>query len=537
MCIIGNPPYSVSSANTGEWINHLMMDYKRDLKERNIQPLSDDYIKFIRFAQHLIEKTGEGIIGVITNNSFLDGLIHRQMRKSMLETFDKIYIIDLHGSTKKKEVTPDGKPDKNVFDIQQGVGITIALKKKGSRSVLAEVHHIDMWGERKAKHAELEKLMLSEMQFKKISPEKPNYFFIPKDFEQQKKYEEGFKVDNFMPINSSGIKTHRDNFVIDIDKLSLENRLKRFFDKSAADEIIRAEMKLKDNRDWSLSDSRKSNSFNAEKVTLCSYRPFDSRFIYYDSCVIDFDRMRVMHNLLKNKENFGLQLCRQFRGKAYQHCLVHNFVSDMCYVSLNTSETGYTMPLYLYPTDQDIDQTRRVNFDPALYAKLQTLATHPDHGTPDELNVFDYLYGVLHSPAYRQTYAEFLKIDFPRIPWPTSPQQFWDIAAKGNQLRQLHLMEPAAIGPTPYPFTGDGDNIINTPRYTDGKIYINAQQYFDNAPEIAWNFYIGGYQPAQKWLKDRKGRTLNFEEVKHYQRIIKVLSETQRIMHTLHMDL
>jgi hypothetical protein len=194
-------------------------------------------------------------------------------------------------------------------------------------------------------------------------------------------------------------------------------------------------------------------------------------------------------------------------------------------------------PLYLYPDEQDLDQTRRVNFDRKLYKRLQELAAHPDKGTPDEIAVFDYIYGVLHCPADRETYAEFLQIDFPRIPWPTSPDEFWDVSAKGSELRKLHLMDPAAIGHTPFPFIGDGDNVVEKPRFEDGRVWINDTQYFDSAPEVSWGFYIGGYQPAQKWLKDRKGRALTFDDVKHYQRILKILSETDRIMGTITMTL
>ena len=156
---------------------------------------------------------------------------------------------------------------------------------------------------------------------------------------------------------------------------------------------------------------------------------------------------------------------------------------------------------------------------------------------PDELQVFDYIYGVLHCPAYRDTYREFLKIDFPRIPWPDSARAFWQISDKGGQLRRLHLMEPAAIGDTPYPFKGDGDANVDRPACKDGKVWINRHQYFDSVPALAWNFYIGGYQPAQKWLKDRKGRVLTFDDIRHYQRIIKVLCETDRIMQGIEMAL
>lgn len=236
-------------------------------------------------------------------------------------------------------------------------------------------------------------------------------------------------------------------------------------------------------------------------------------------------------------DNILLGFCRQSGVNHWAHTNVFNSIVDDSCISNRSSERGYYAPLYLYPTEQDLDQSRRVNFDPKLYARLQTLATHPTHGTPDEVAVFDYIYGVLHCPAYRSTYAEFLKIDFPRIPWPKTPDAFWDISAKGGTLRQLHLMDPATIGPTPYPFEGDGDGIVDKPRYEDGRVWINATQSFANAPEVSWGFFIGGYQPAQKWLKDRKGRQLGFDDIQHYQRILKILSETDRIMRTIAMDL
>ena len=197
---------------------------------------------------------------------------------------------------------------------------------------------------------------------------------------------------------------------------------------------------------------------------------------------------------------------------------------------------GLSFPLYLYPTEQDLDQSRRVNFDPKLYARLQALAAHPTHGTPDELAVFDYIYGVLHCPAYRATYAEFLKIDFPRIPWPASPE------SSGMSPPKATPAQAAPDGrrhhrPHPYPFKGEGECRGEKPRLEDGQVWINATQYFDAAPEVAWTFYIGGYQPAQKWLKDRKGRALSFDDVRHYQRVLKILSETDRIMQMITMTL
>ncbi len=238
-----------------------------------------------------------------------------------------------------------------------------------------------------------------------------------------------------------------------------------------------------------------------------------------------------------NRENLAILFPRQLANLPFNHALVTKSISEMCVISNRTKEQNAVFPLYIYPDEQDLEQTRRINFDVKIYTKLQKLATHPDHGKPDELAVFDYLYGVLHCPAYRTLYAEFLKIDFARIPWPASPDEFWNVSAKGMELRKLHLMDPAAISATPFPFTGDGNSKVDKPRFEGNRIWINETQYFDSVPDVSWDFYIGSYQPAQKWLKDRKGQTLSFGDVKHYQRIIKILSETHRIMKTITMTL
>jgi hypothetical protein len=253
--------------------------------------------------------------------------------------------------------------------------------------------------------------------------------------------------------------------------------------------------------------------------------------------MVDWGRFETLPNLLHG-QNIALIFSRQaVHAEAPPvNVLVTEHIFDNRGVYSNKG-ISQAAPLYLYYDARDVEINRRINFDAKRYAKLQKLAAHPSYGTPDEVQVFDYIYGVLHCPVYRETYAELLKIDFPRIPWPTSPDEFWDVSAKGSALRKLHLMDPAAIGATPYPFMGEGDNLVDKPDFRDGKVWINKTQYFDAAPATSWGFYIGGYQPAQKWLKDRKGRVLSFDDVKHYQRILKILSETDRIMKTITMKL
>lgn len=556
MCIIGNPPYSGESSNKSPWIMGLMEAYKKEpggkekLKERNPKWINDDYVKFIRMSEHLIEKNGEGVLGFITNHGYLDNPTFRGMRWHLLKTFDKIYVIDLHGNTKKKEASPDGSPDKNVFDIQQGVAIVIGVKHRPSaqgekgkavQAPLAQVYHTDLWGDRKGKYDALWEGDLHSLEWAQLENRGPQYAFARRDYDLEGVYREGFGVNEFMPVNSVGIVTARDALTIDMDKEALWRRVEDFARLDA--ETLRSKYDLgPDVRDWAVAWAKEDviQNFKRNRIASILYRPFDSRWTFYTGKSRGFQcypRDEVMRHIV-NRKNFGLIYSRQaaMEASGYNHSLVSGAIFDNRGVYSNKG-ISQASPLYLYPAEDELDQTRRVNFDPKLYARLRKLAKHSKRGEPDEVAVFDYIYGVLHCPAYRETYAEFLKIDFPRIPWPASPDVFWDVSDKGGQLRRLHLMEPAAIGDTPFPFTGSGNNTVEKVEYRGGAVWINDTQRFENAPEISWGFWIGGYQPAQKWLKDRKGRALDYEDVQHYQRILKILAETDRIMQTIDMPL
>jgi len=510
MCIVGNPPYLGEGGKSEGWIGKLMDDYKKEpggkekLKERNPKWLNDLYVKFLRMSSHLIEKNGEGVLGFITNHGYLDNPTFRGMRWHLLKTFDKIYILDLHGNAKKKEVTPDGNPDKNVFDIQQGVAIIIGVKKRVEGHGLAEVFHGDLWGNRAGKYATLGVSTAFDTTSPLETPA-PQFSFVRRDFELQSKYEAGIWLKAFCPVNSVGIVTGNDSTAIG------HSRNQVIENAQAA---------------YGLAD--------VEPVVELAFRPLDKRFIYYSDLAVTRRRHKVMRHMIDGN-NLGLVTGRSTGSQNIDHYYVADCATE-AKLGESTKQSAI-FPLYLYPDEQDLDQTRRVNFDPKLWEKLKAKATHPTNGVPDEVQIFDYIYGVLYCPAYRKTYAEFLKTDFPRIPWPTTPDAFWDISGKGNALRKLHLMEPAAVGKAPYPFKGEGDGMVDKLELISGQIWINQTQYFADIPPVSWEFCIGGYQPAQKWLKDRKGRALSFDDVKHYQSILKILSETDRIMQTIEMDL
>jgi len=518
MVVIGNPPYSISSSNKGNWILNLIKDYKKNLHEQKIN-LDDDYIKFIRFAEHFIQKNKNGIVAMITNNSFIDGITHRQMRKHLLETFDDIYTLDLHGNSKKKEKAPDGGKDENVFDIQQGVSISIFIRKMSKEKTLGKIHHTEIYGKRVDKFIFLDESDIQTIKWENLEYSEPYYFFVPKDFGESEEYDKGFKVDELFKVSNSGVKTDRDSLFIDMDKIELEKRMEKLLSGNY-DEKFKQEFRVVDSGSYRLSEKLKNKTFDDNFLQPIQYRLFDYQWIYYDPSLISRPGQKVFKHIVL-KENLALLTCRQQSTFDFQHIFLTKNLVDICTVSLQTKETGYAFPLFLYSEDG----SKIPNLKKEIVAEIENIT-----GKVFPEDIFDYIYAVLHSPSYREKYKEFLKIDFPRVPYPKDQKTFRKLVALGTELRSLHLLESPKVNRfiTTYPVAGS--DIIEKVLYKNRQVFINQDQYFGNVPESAWNFYIGGYQPAQKWLKDRKGRTLTNADIEHYQKIIVALKETDRIM-------
>jgi len=516
MVVIGNPPYSVSSSNKGEWITNLIKDYKTGLGEKNIQPLSDDYIKFIRFAEYFIEKNGNGIVALITNNSFINGIIHRQMRKHLLETFDEIYILDLHGNSKKKEKAPDGGKDKNVFDIQQGVAISVFVRKTGKKNNYGSVYHAEIYGKREDKFKILNESDIQKIKWNKLDSSAPHYFFVPKDFGLETEYNKGFSVTAIFKKWASGTATAKDDLIIRFSADEIKE-LSACFDRLSDQEIVNkyhVEQKK-------VIHVRKDIKNIVAEYTLISYRPFDMRYTLYSpnsEGVFQRPRPEIMRHLLK--DNMALQLTSKNRQLSYGYFFVSRTISDRHLLD-TAGDSMSVFPLYLYSADN----SRVRNFKNEIIDEIEKIV-----GKVSPEDIFDYIYSALYSPSYREKYKEFLKIDFPRVPYPKDTKTFKELAAFGAELRSLHLLESPKVNQfiTTYPVAGS--DIVEKLAYKNEKVFINAEQYFGSVPEVAWNFYIGGYQPAQKWLKDRKNRTLTSADIEHYQKIIVALKETERII-------
>ena len=522
MVVLGNPPYSISSSNKGEWIRSLVEVYKENLTgERNINALSDDYVKFLRFAEYFIERNKTGVVAMITNNSFIDGITHRQMRKHILETFDKIYILDLHGNSKKKEKTLDGGKDENIFDIQQGVSINIFVRKDENKKELGTVYHSEVFGKREYKFETLDKSDVENVKWQKLDYSEPYFFFIPKDFAATVEYEKGFKLDRLFIEFGSGIKFRKDNLLV-----------KKYFDQKNVEQLLQdinnldnnslySKYDFNDTVDWKLDDKKRLFiDGDYENIRPVQYRPLDQRWTYFPPDQISQiiprgdSRLSLMRNFLD--ENIGLISKRGTSGN-WNELFVTEQLMDLNYLSAQT----YVFPLYICTNNG----SKVVNLRREIMDEIEKIVGKTVPG-----DIFDYVYAVLHSPKYRGQYKEFLKIDFPRVPYPKDKKQFGELVTLGRELREIHLLKSSRVNEfiTTYPVAGS--DTVERVSYKDGSVFINKEQYFGNVPEIVWNFYIGGYQPAQKWLKDRKDRSLTNEDIEHYQKIIVALVETNRLM-------
>ena len=539
MVVMGNPPYSGESQNKGAWIGKLMEDYKKEpggkekLKERNPKWLNDDYVKFIRYAQQFIERRGEGIVAYINPHGYLDNPTFRGMRWNLLKTFDDIYVVNLHGNSKRKETTPDGGKDENVFNIMQGVSINIFVKSHGDKQTadgkadgekLATVRYCDVYGKRKDKLDWLKGMAFEKVQWHEVVPQAPMYFFVPKDFGLQDEYEKGFKLDELMRLNGMGITSAHDEFVIG-GREALASKFSRFATTAPGIDLYK-EFDVKPKSGWDIRKGYEAlhNQGDIEKyIHPIAYRIFDDSYIFYEDNLV-WRTVRKVFGHFTSGDNLGLCLIKICSRDDALPVFVTDKITDK--TLLSSKDNANVFPLYLY--EESFGKTeKKPNFNEEVFDKIaEALKRKP---SPEE--VFDYIYAVLHTPEYRSKYKEFLKVDFPRIPYPKSAAVFDKLVTLGTQLRKAHLLKDGhSQFENVAAFAKEGENVVEGVRFEDGRVFINATQYFDAVPEDVFNFYIGGYQPAQKWLKDRKGQTLTNDDCDHYQSIILALIKTSDTM-------
>jgi len=555
LVIMGNPPYSIQSGTLSKDARALVEKYKyingERIKEKGAlqfeKNIQDDYVKFIAFAQWKIELAGEGVLGFITNHSYLDNPTLRGMRQSLMNTFNEIYILDLHGNSLKKERCPDGSKDENIFDIRQGVAIAFFVKKKDVKEY--EVCHSQIWGTREKKYEFLLANDIKTTEWKKLEPKSEFYLFVSRDEELLEDYENFVKITDIFPVNSTGIVTARDNFVIDTDKKALESRILNFKNSKLSDDDLHTFFQINKKKGWNIRKAWNSlqsiSDYDLSKYILpVLYRPFDVRWISYHDSLIWTPSKRVMHHMMQ--ENLGLISVRQVAEGIFNHAFVTDSIIESR-VTLSNKGIAYLFPLYLYPSaDKNalFEEGTKVsektpNISPELFDKLsQNYSKLP---SPEE--IFYYIYAVLYSNTYRTKYAEFLKIDFPRIPFTNDYDVFVKMSALGKRLTLLHLLQSSELDPPIAKFQGAGDSAVNKvalnpmKRISDYKglnergnrVYINDTQYFEGIYKEVFEYQIGGYQVLSKWLKDRKGRYMTLEDSIAYSKIATSISKTIEI--------
>ncbi len=556
LVVTGNPPYSGISANRNEWTERLLKSdevegvripsyYKVDgepLHERNPKWLQDDYVKFLRFAQWKIAQSGQGTVAMITNHSYLDNPTFRGMRQSLMDTFDLIYILNLHGNSLKRETAPGGGKDENVFDIRQGVAIGIFIKRPGYKGP-SRVFYRDLWGKRAEKYRWLQQTPFNPGDYEEIRPRSPWYFFVPRDTEAIQHYNRWPQINKIFPVNSVGIITSRDKLTIKWTKDEVWNTINNFI--KLPEDLARQAYNLgKDARDWKVKlaqEDLKKESLSKNKIVEILYRPFDIRYTYYTGNTRGFHSMprpQVMSHMLAG-DNVGIIASKANRQASLNYFFITDKITDF-HILDNARDSTSLFPLYLYPeaeaddlfTEQAKAAGRRANLAPALMEALeQAYGRRP---APEE--VLDYIYGIFHSPAYRERYKDMLRIDFPRVPFTADATLFEEIARLGRRLRELHLLRSPLLDEPAVRFEGPGDNMrIEHVRYEPGseRLYINDQKYFAGITPDLWQTYVGGYQVLRKWLKDRKGRLLEPDEIRRFIRMATALARTAELQPAL----
>ena len=539
LVIIGNPPYSGHSKNNSLWINNLLRGKIGDktalanyfeidgepLNEKNSKWLNDDYVKFIRLGHWLIENTDQGILAYITNHSFIDNPTFCGMRQQLMKTFDKIYILDLHGNIKKRKNFPDGSKDENVFDIQQGVCISFFVKKTTENNE-CQVYHKEIWGSREKKYNWLINNNFNDINWTKLDPKSKFYFFIPKDTNLLDEYNNYKSLTNIFTKYSLSVQTHRDKFVINLDEKSLIEGLEDFRNLSLTDNEIENTYKLKDSKSWSIKKARKIIATDKEwksKLRKVLYRPFDDRYYYDHPALVDRQRAKIMKHM--EKPNLGLLASRQQSSPGFFHVFVTNIISESCVISNKTKEGNYHFPLYLYNTDG----TKSSNFKPEFETQIQKLLN--SNLTPNFL--FNYIYAILHSNQYRKRYQDFLVYDFPKIPFPSHPDLFIALLNIGSKLIRLHLLNINSSEDKSIFLEGKGNYKIQSSikfSFNNGRLYINKSQYFIGISYQVYKYKVGCYQVCDKWLKDRKNRVLLKKDIIHFKKMVIAINETLKLV-------
>lgn len=527
--LIGNPPYNGYSSNASEWIMALMDDYKKEpgqeipLQEKNSKFVNDDYVKFIRYSQSIIERSDDGIVAFINPHGFLDAPTFRGVRWKLLTEFDKIYIVNLHGNTNRGEKTPDGSVDENVFDIQQGVSINIFVKKKSRQKRLAEVYYYDSYGKRDEKYRWLFEKGIQEVPWNKVVPKAPFYLMIPRNDDLLETYMSGIKLADLFSVSVMGFQTHRDKYAVAFSRKEMINRVEDLVGNVLSPSALITRYKLKEDENTVISFRSKIKEQKIDEyISECQYRPFDVRYCYLNNPVMDRPRKELIEHVL-HKDNLCLLVPRQQAKSGFNHILITQYPANDCAVSTASREGNQIFPLFLY--NDGFIRTRHNNLlTPKVNQLMEnvglTLGEKDDQDNISAYSVMFYIYAVLHASRYREQFSDYIMTDFPYIPKPETREKLYTLISLGRELANHHMLKTKIVDEIHGVFGGVGNCQIDSLKYKDGVVKINKTQGFAGVPEAVWDYTIGGHQPAQLWLKHRKGSVLSEEDIDHYHKMI-----------------
>ncbi len=502
------------SKNALKELKNLHSKYKLQ-NEKNPKWLLDDYVKFMRFAQNKIESLGHGLFGFISNNAFLDNPTFRGLRRSLLECYDELYILNLHGNARKKEKTPQGADDENVFNIKQGVSINLFVKK--AQTTKQKIHYYDVYGERAEKYDFLAQNDLNSIEWLELAPREPFYLLIPQETSLLEEYEQGFSVQEMFQISSVGIVTGKDRIFIANNTESLKEQVLKY-----------------------------CNEFNEQCVKDIHYRPFDIRKVYYDTKKLERARENTFKHMLppppptnpktpnQTRKNVALNTPRQLKNndKSWTQCFISSCINDQG-LSSGGNGAGVNYPLYQFNNPNYTE-----NFTPEFRSFIDK---HYNHSF-EPLEILGYIYALLYSPNYRKHYEDFLKADYPKILFTENKDLFRALSLLGIELIGLHVLnqeslnysfeklKDATIGESGYIEAHERNPIVSKPSHNEQRLYINHSAYFSGVSQEIYDYRIGGYCVLDKYLKSHKNEPCDFD---HVTRIIKVIACTIEIQKTL----
>lgn len=545
LIITGNPPYSGASSNKGLYEDEIKISYglepskanlnneqkkwissyfkekskqntstfkaiyeKHKLEnEKNPKVMLDDYVKFIRFAQSKIDSQESGIFAFISNNSFLDNPTFRGMRYSLMQSFDKIYILNLHGDTRKKEKAPDGSKDDNVFDIMQGVSINIFIKQN-SKAKNTNIYYHDLYGKRKDKYEFLYENDLNSIKWTLVKNNEPFYLFLPQNNDLLEEYNKGISVKDIFMLSSVGIASSKDAILISTNNKKLEQQVYNFY-----------------------------NEFDKKYIKEIAYKPFDTQKIYYDIKKVERPRIDIMEHFL-GYENIGLIYDRGTNLKEISNLFISSKVIDKHLVGANS----YVSPLYLYPTTRSKKFLKKENpnfneenFTSKIENFKESFRTFIDELYKEKFSpedILGYIYAVLFHKIYREKYLDFLKIDFPKIPFTKDKNTFKNLSKLGLKLVNLHLLKNDEldfnVGEALFKDIKNKNFKIQKIKYNKDvkELFINESLYFNKVSPEIYEFKIGGYAVLDKYLKSHKEEDIDH---KYFTLIIQTLDETLKI--------